>query len=253
MKPYQLYVFDMDGVLFRGQQVIEGAPEVIEKLQSKGAQIRYLTNNSSQTRRSFCEKLRSMNYDATPESIYTSAAGAASFVSGKRVFVLGEPGLVEELLAQGCVITDDNPEWVVVGICWSATYDMLDNAQWLIRNGARFLATNLDATYPIENGRLKPGAGALVAAVAAAAGIEPHVSIGKPEPALLEMIWRDTASAKSGTLLVGDRLDTDVVCAHRAGCDSALVLSGVSTRSEAASHSPPPTYILDDIAMLAME
>jgi 4-nitrophenyl phosphatase len=123
---------------------------------------------------------------------------------------------------------------------------MIDEAQWRIRQGARFLATNTDSTYPIECDRVKPGAGAVVAAIATAAEASPVV-VGKPEPTLMRMIWSETEIAPADTLLVGDRVETDIACAVAAGCDSALVLTGASCEHDIESGTRP-TYIYGSVA-----
>jgi 4-nitrophenyl phosphatase len=251
MKEYKLYVFDMDGVLFRGDEPTQNGPEIINEIAAGGAAIRYLTNNSTHTRRDYAEKLFEMGYPAEPAMIYTSAAGAAIFLGQTSAYVVGEDGLRKELTDIGCQVVDDEPaNWVVVGACWSLTYDMVDEAQWRIRQGARFLATNLDKTYPIENGRLRPGAGAIVAAVETAAEQCPEIVIGKPAPTLLRMIWSETGATPDETLLIGDRIETDIACAAAAGCDSALVLTGASTQADLKKAGVRPTYIYGSVADL---
>jgi 4-nitrophenyl phosphatase len=192
-----------------------------------------------------------MGYPAEPAMIYTSAAGAAIYLGKTSAFVVGEDGLRKELTDIGCQVVDDRPaDWVVAGACWGLTYAMIDEAQWRIRQGARFLATNLDKTYPIEGDRVRPGAGAIVAAVEAAAEQSPEVVIGKPATTLLRMIWSETEASSAETLLIGDRIDTDIACAVSAGCDSALVLTGASTQSDLKKSQVRPTYIYGSIADL---
>ncbi|HWP30660.1 MAG TPA: HAD-IIA family hydrolase [Fimbriimonadales bacterium] len=252
MKEYSLYLFDLDGVLYRGKEVIPGAVETLANLRKKGKTLRFLTNNSSYSREDCAEKLRKFGFDVDAREIYSSAYGTAKFLSGQSAWIIGEPGMKKELLQGGVEIVENRNEkadWVVVGICWTFHYDQLDEAQARIREGSRFLATNLDATYPDEGGRIRPGAGAIVAAVATAAGKKPDVVIGKPETMLIEMILEETGEAREKILLIGDRLDTDVVCAKRVGIDSALVLTGV-TSQEPAVEEPKPTYVLRSVAEL---
>lgn len=249
MKSYRLIVFDLDGVLFRGGTPIEGASEALQSLRGKSIEFRFLTNNSSQTRVAFAKKLQGFGISAEPGEIYNSGYGAARFLGRTSAFVVGEDGLREELSAGGVELVNNGPaKWVVAGVCWGLTYAMVDEAQWRIRKGARFLATNPDPVYPIEDGRVKPGAGAVIAAIATAAGKQPETVIGKPEPTLVELILGDTGIAASETLLVGDRIDTDIECARRAGCDSALVLTGVTNKQDAERIESRPTYILDSVA-----
>lgn len=253
MKEYSLYLFDLDGVLYRGKEVIPGAVEALAKLRTKKKILRFLTNNSSFERDDFAAKLCKFGFEVNASEIYSSAYGTAKFLSGQSAWIIGEPGMKKELRQWGVKIVENRNEkadWVAVGICWTFHYDQLDEAQERIREGSRFLATNLDATYPDEGGRIRPGAGAIVAAVATAAGKQPDVVIGKPETTLIEMIFEETGARREETLLVGDRLDTDVVCAKRVGVDSALVLTGV-TSQEPTVEEAKPTYVLQSVAELA--
>ncbi|MFN8140519.1 MAG: HAD-IIA family hydrolase [Fimbriimonadales bacterium] len=253
MKSYALYVFDLDGVLYRGDELIPGAVETVAQLRSEQKLVRFLTNNSSETRESRAQKLTAMGFEATPQEVYTSAFGASKILGATSAFVVGEEGLREELHSGGTkVITQhDFAEWVVVGICWNFTYQMLDEAQRRIRDGSKFMATNRDNTFPDSGGRIKPGAGSIVSAIEAAAGRPPDVVVGKPEPFLLEHILVDASIGPDKCLVIGDRLDTDVACANRAGCDSALVLTGVTSRDELDSQPNKPTYVTSSLAEFA--
>lgn len=224
----RLVVFDMDGVLFRGEDPTPGGPEVVQKILENGSRIAYLTNNATKTRGQFAEKLRQMNYVVQYDWIFSSAYGAAMRLRGSSAFVLGEEGLVSELCDAGVkVVTDREAEWVVVGACWHFNYALLDEAQWRIRKGAKFLATNCDAVYPVENGRLRPGAGAIVASVQTASGRPPDEVIGKPETKLLQMALDAFSVEPRQSLVVGDQVDTDIECARRLHVPYVLVLTGV--------------------------
>lgn len=228
MKQYRLYLLDMDGVLFRGQTVIPGAADAVRQIRERGAFVRFFTNNSTKTREHNARILQDFGIEAAPDEIMTSAVAAARFLRGTTAWALGEPGLHEELRAGGVHLVESGPaEWVVVGLQRNLSYHQIDEAQWRIRCGAKFVATNRDATYPIED-RVMPGAGAIVAAVATAAGKEPDVVMGKPEPRMIEAVLEETGVRREDALLVGDRLDTDIECARRAGCDAILVLTGVT-------------------------
>lgn len=179
-------------------------------------------------------KLQKLGFDAQEHEIYSSAFGAAKYLQKletKSVHVLGEDGLRQEL-SDAQMNFHEPPEWVVVGICWKLTYSMLDEAQNHIRNGAKFLATNRDATFPDEDGKIRPGAGSIIAALATCVNKEPDYVIGKPNPFLIELILNETQTPKEKTLLIGDRVDTDIAAARNAGIASALVLSGVATKED---------------------
>lgn len=242
MKRYKLYIFDLDGTLYRGSEVVEHAPSVVSALRASGAMIRFLTNNSGQTRSFFCEKLGKMGYEPRPEEVYSTATGAAQLCvdSGyRRVFAVGEPGLVATLHefgidavnagADGFVTAEGGEcDAVVVGICRTFTYAMMSAAMQHIRTGKPFIATNTDASYPLEQGRLEPGAGSIVAAVKTCSGKEPDVIVGKPNPLLVHQIANVAGVAMSEVLAVGDRYETDILSGLNAGCDAHLVLTGVT-------------------------
>jgi len=236
VKLYRLYVFDLDGTLYRGSEAVPEAVSTVAELRKRGAMIRFLTNNSGQTRAFYMEKLERLGFEPKSDEIYSSAIGAAKVCAEKglgRLFFVGEPGLRETLLESGAEVANSNEvengqaQAVVAGICHSFTYRWLNSALQQIVNGAQFIATNTDATYPIENGRVEPGAGSIVASIQTASGVAPLV-IGKPDPMMLRMILADTGVAAKDALAVGDRYETDIVSGQNAGVDTHLVLTGVT-------------------------
>jgi 4-nitrophenyl phosphatase len=246
MKQYKLYVLDLDGTVCLGNQVLPGAAEAIATLRERGALIRFLTNSSANTPAQFAAKLNATGVACDESEMLNSGVGAAKFCSKegyRSAFVVGEPGLIEVLAAHG-VRTVNAPHGTVqpqaestadaaiVGICRSFSYDLLNAVMQQILAGARFIATNPDATYPLEAGRLIPGAGSLVAAVRTCSGKEPK-AIGKPEPYLIDLLLEETGVEPRETLVVGDRVETDIDAGRAAGCDVALVMTGVT-------HEPPP-------------
>lgn len=260
MKRYRLYVFDLDGTLYRGTEAVPHAPEVVRALRASGAQIRFLTNNSGQTRAFFREKLDRMGYEARLEEVFSTATGAAQLCveSGhRRVFAVGEPGLLATLKEFGVAPVNEGldgkateaggeADAVVVGICRNFTYAMLSAAMQRIRAGAPFIATNTDATYPLEQGRLEPGAGAIVAAVKTCAGKGPDVVVGKPNPLLMHQVAQAAGVPLSEVLAVGDRYETDILCGLNAGCDAHLVLTGVTEKApDGVSWSPDLRGLLE--------
>lgn len=231
MKLYPLYIFDLDGTLFRGEEPIVGAASALAGLRRRGAQIRFLTNNSSQTRDTYVTKLLRLGFAAEPAEVYSSAIGTAAWLVENELrsaFIVGEPGLAATLEEAGVAVTGEAPQSVVVGICKSFSYDLLNQAMQHIRAGARFVATNGDPTYPMEGGRFIPGAGSIVASVRTCSEVEP-VFIGKPNPYLVDLILREAGVAAEDALVVGDRMDTDIEAGIRAGCPTLLVLTGAAT------------------------
>lgn len=232
----RLYIFDLDGTLFRGSEPTPNAPAVIDELRRQGSQLRFLTNNSARTPDELAAKLWQMGFNVDVEEIFTSSLGAASALRGQVdwAFVVGEHGLVNALwnvnIYKGPA---DGPGAVVAGICRHFTYDLMKQAmQLLLDPEIRFVATNTDATYPLEQGKLEPGAGSIVAALAACSGRTPEV-IGKPSPYLIDLILSKAGVAPKDCVVVGDRLDTDIEAGHRAGCETHLVLCGVTKEAPA--------------------
>ncbi len=232
MKIYPLYIFDLDGTLFRGQEPLPYARDVLAELRSRGASVRFLTNNSSVTPEAYVAKLRGMGFQCDVSEMFSSAMGAATLLAGSvsTAFVVGEVGISSALSAQGISVltgTSALADAVVVGICRSFTYDWMNEALQHLLSGARFVATNRDATYPMEGGRVVPGAGAIVASLVTCSGREPE-TVGKPSPYLVEMILASAGVQPEECLVVGDRYDTDILAGLAAGCPVHLVLTGVS-------------------------
>ncbi len=256
------YVFDLDGVVYRGLELQPQAREVILALRSRGHNVRFYTNNSSTSRAAYVLKLETLGIPTPIDHIMTSAYAAALYfieinAVGKTVFRIGERGMKEELEAVGMrvIAGDEEPDaridFVVVGIDREFTYAKLARAQDAILSGAQFIATNADATYPLEGGRLVPGAGCLVAAVETATSTQPFL-IGKPETYAFNKILEITNTPPDRAVMVGDRLDTDIQMGNRAGAGTVLVLTGVTSRGEAerAAGDLKPDIIIDTLADL---
>ncbi len=241
MRFYSCYAFDLDGTLYRGQEVVEGAVEALAGLRKKGAKILYLTNNSGLTQAQYVRKLESMGFEAEEDEVVSSGLAAAYYCQREgyqKVFVVGEPGLVATLESHGLevintdsqgrvVASDAHADTVVSGICRDAlSYKLLDSAMQVALKTQRYIACNSDLTYPIEGGRFCPGSGAIVAAIEACSGVTAKV-VGKPNPTILASALEKLGVPPSDALMVGDRLDTDIACGQAAGCDTLLVLTGV--------------------------
>lgn len=250
--PFRLAILDLDGTLFRGGAPIPHAVETVDAMRRAGIGTCYLTNNSSQTVSDYVAKLSALGFAVRPEEVLSSATGAATVCCERgwnSVFVIGEPGLVRTFqdagievrnAVDGCATATDDPDapTVVIGICRSFTYALLAAAMTPVRRGANFLATNRDTTYPVEGGNLVPGAGSLVAALAACTGREPEV-VGKPEPTLVRMALARFGVRPDEALMIGDRLDTDIEAGIRAGVPTHLVLTGVTEEAPPGVASSP--------------
>ena len=249
-------IFDLDGVIYRGQTPLPGAGDVTRWLHARDFQTYYFTNNSTKTRESYVELLAGYGISTDVDHIVTSASLTARYftdngLSRARVLVVGEDGLPAELREAGVRVVrrrGGKPvDYVVVGMDRKFTYAKLHEAQQAILAGATFIATNRDATYPIE-GNVIPGGGSIVAAVATAAEKEPLL-IGKPSPEAGKLITHMAGVAPHEALMVGDRLETDIEMGRRAGLLTCLVLTGISARQEAEALPPEsqPHWIVDTI------
>lgn len=249
-------VADMDGVLWRGDAELPGAADLLRYCQSRDLPFLLATNNASKRPEAYVERLAGMGVSVPRDAILTSALATAAYLAQRYpertpVYVVGGPGLAAALDEAGFELLPDagaQAELVVAGIDFDLTYDKLADAALQIRRGARFVGTNGDLTYPAEAGLL-PGAGTVLAAIRAATGAEPTV-IGKPEPAMFEIALERLATSPERTVMVGDRLDTDILGAQRAGMRTVLVATGVDDAESAADASIVPDLIVDDLPQL---
>ncbi len=247
-------IVDMDGVIWRGDQLIGDIPAAMNRLKELGYQIVFATNNSTRTQSMYVERFKKFGVALEEKQIITSAMASAYQLSkhlpgGGPVHIIGETGLRQALQARGFYPADENVLAVVVGMDREANYKMLTKACLLIRKGAPFFATNPDKTFPLENG-IGPGAGSLLALIETATDQHPVIA-GKPYPAMMEMALTELGLQPQEALVVGDRLDTDIAGGQNAGCRTALVLSGITTRAEANHFQPQPDLIVDDFVSLA--
>jgi 4-nitrophenyl phosphatase len=251
------FVFDMDGVLYRGNEALGGVNDVLNALAVRERRYILATNNSMSTPASYVTKLAAMGIAVPEEAILTAGLATRDYLvetlpPGAGIFVVGMPALREQLFTgtdlHPVQYGEEQPAAVVVGLDLAFDYAKLKAANQAIRDGALFVATNADATLPTESG-LVPGAGSIVAAVAVASGTAPIV-IGKPETLLLEKALERIDVAPEDAVMIGDRLDTDVAAGHRAGMLTVLVLTGVSTRDEVPTAEILPDLVVTDLTAL---
>jgi 4-nitrophenyl phosphatase len=241
-------IFDLDGVVYLGDQPVPGAGETLERLQAAGHHILFCTNNASRTRTQSAEKIRRVTgYPASPDQIASSAMAAGRLVpESARVLMVGGDGVAEAINDRNGILVDEvDADTVVVGIDFAFTYDKLDLASAAVRNGAVFIATNRDLTYPSPE-RLRPGAGSIVAAVEAASGVTPTTA-GKPEQTMRRLLSEMLVDGP--VTVIGDRPDTDLAMAHAEGWSSVLVHTGVTPAG--ASVHPEPTHRIASIVDVA--
>ncbi len=241
LKDIKLAIFDLDGVIYRGNTLIPGVDDIITHLKKLSIQVVFNSNNSTLTRQMYVEKLKKLNIDCVSDDIYTSASIAAEEItklkSKANIYVIGEKGLKEELKAKGHQICDQvrnfrNIDYVIVGLDRDFNYKKLAIAQNCISQGhAQFYATNADATLPDKDGEL-PGAGSMVAALKICTAQEPIYIFGKPSPIGIERILEKNNTHNKEAVIFGDRLDTDILAGNRAKIKTVLVLTGVTTRKQ---------------------
>ncbi len=241
------WILDLDGVVWLSETVIPGVPEAVARLRDDGHQVLFLTNNSSRRVDDMVEKLEGMGIPADAEEIVTSAQAAAAMLEpGSTALVCAGEGVREALAARGVTAVDDGPaDAVVVGFHKEFDYGRLNAAYQAVRGGARLIGTNDDVTYPTPDGPI-PGGGALLASVAAAAGVEPEVA-GKPHQPMADVVRARIGDAADEGILVGDRPDTDGLMAKLLGFRFALVFTGV-TQPDDLPVEPEPDLVADDLA-----
>lgn len=244
------FLIDMDGVVYRGSDLIPGADRFIRELQARQIPFSFLTNNSQRTRRDVVTKLGRMGINVDERHVFTCAMATARFLArqkpGGTAFVIGEGGLLHALHRNGYSIVDQDADYVVVGEGRSVTLEMLEVAIRLILAGSKLIATNLDPNCPTKSG-IRPGAGATVAFLEAATGAK-ALNVGKPSPLMMRMARKELNLAASETIMIGDTMDTDILGGMQMGYRTILVLSG-GTKAEDVDRFPyQPDLIVDSIA-----
>ncbi len=247
-----VWILDLDGVVWLADTVISGVPGAIGRLRAAGHQLLFLTNNSSRRVGDLVEKFGGMGIEVDAQEIVTSAQAAATMMApGSTALVCAGAGVREALELRGVATVGSGPaDAVVVGFHKEFDYDRLNAAYQAIRGGARLIGTNDDTTYPTPDGPI-PGGGALLAAVAAAAGMEPEVA-GKPYQPMADAVRARIGAAADHGLVVGDRPDTDGLMARRLGLPFGLVFTGV-THPDDRPFDPPPDFTAPDLATLVDE
>jgi 4-nitrophenyl phosphatase len=246
-------VLDMDGVIWRGSQTLPGAPEFFTFLGQHQIPFALATNNSTKTVDTYVEHLTTIGILAKSENIITSAVAAAEYIKSHYptdtpVYIIGGDGIRRNLASLGYQEDPERAKLVVVGLDFAVTYDKLKTATLLINAGADFIGTNGDRTFPLPEG-LVPGNGSILAAIEAATDKKPLV-IGKPEAAMFEVALRRLGTTPEQTVMIGDRLETDIFMGQQAGMVTAVTLTGVSRREDVARMSSPPDFIIENIAEL---
>ena len=246
------YLMDMDGVIVRGSEPVPGAPEFIARLRERGARFLVLTNNSIYAPPDLANRLRYLGIEVPDDAIYTSAIATARFLHSQRpngtAYVIGEAGLTTALHDVGYVLTEHEPEYVVLGETTAYSFERITRGVRLILAGARFIATNPDANGPAEGG-IAPATGAVAALIERATGVAPYY-VGKPNPLMVRTALRTIDAHSEDTVMIGDRMDTDIIMGIESGLETILVLTGVTTAAAVARFPYQPTRVVESVADL---
>ena len=247
------FICDMDGVIYRGNTLLPGVKEFVAWLEQNGKRFLFLTNSSERSPKELRQKLLRMGLDVGEEHFYTSALATASFLArqmpGCTAYVIGAPGLVNALYDRGITMNDVDPDYVIVGESATYNYEMISRAVSLVMKGARLIATNSDLTGPAESG-LVPACRALVAPVELVTGKKAYF-MGKPNPLMMRTGLQMLGVHSEEAVMVGDRMDTDVIAGTESGLTTVLVLSGCTSREEVDDYPYRPSYILNGVGDIA--
>jgi NagD protein len=252
MSDIRAVVMDMDGVIIHGDRLIEGAQEKIRSFEDRGLKFLILTNNSTYTTRDLAARLGFLGLEVPADALYTSALATARFLQTQKphgsAYVVGEAGLTTAMHEVGYTLTEHDPDYVVIGETTSYSFGRIAKAVQLVAAGTRLIATNPDPVGPGVGG-ITPATGALAALISRASGVDAYF-IGKPNPLMLRTALRALEVHSEEAVMVGDRMDTDIIMGVESGMETALVLTGVTRREDVDRFPYQPSRILDSIADL---
>ncbi|MDD2578725.1 MAG: HAD family hydrolase [Clostridia bacterium] len=243
------FICDMDGVIYHGQKILDGVKEFVEWLQRENKQFLFLTNSSERSPRELRLRLMNMGLDVEERHFYTSALATADFVASQSrrctAYVIGQSGLLNALYEVGVTFSDVDPEYVIVGETDNYAYDSIRKAVNLVLNGAKLIGTNPDMTGPAENG-IVPACKALIAPIELATGRTAYF-VGKPNPLMMRTGLKLLGCEREDAVIIGDRMDTDIIAGIESEIDTILVMSGVSSRETIGQFPYRPVYVLNHV------
>ncbi|MCU6601531.1 TIGR01457 family HAD-type hydrolase [Peribacillus frigoritolerans] len=255
MKSYKGYLIDLDGTMYRGTEQIAEAAGFINDLRKRDIPYLFVTNNSSRTPAQVADKLRSIGISTEDDQVFTTSMATANYIAeqkkGASVYVVGEEGIIEALKEKGMKLVEEHPDYLVMGIDRGINYEKLSKACLAVRNGAVFISTNGDIAIPTEQGLL-PGNGSLTSVVSVSTQVQP-IFIGKPESVIVEQALRVLGVPKEETIMVGDNYDTDILAGIKAGIDTLLVHTGVTTKERLKQYKEQPTHVVDTLDLWRFE
>jgi len=243
------FICDMDGVIYHGNRLLPGAKEFVDWLRNENKRFLFLTNASERSPKELCQKLSRLGIEVEKEHFYTSALATAGFLASQKpggsAYVIGEAGLINALYDAGFSMNDVNPDYVVVGESRSYNIETIQHAVKLVWRGAKLIGTNPDVTGPTEQG-IMPSTGALISPIEMATARKAYF-VGKPNPLMMRHALKRLGAAREETVIVGDRMDTDIIAGIEAEIDTVLVLSGVTSREDLPNFAYQPHYVLEGV------
>ncbi len=249
------FLIDMDGVVYRGSELITGADRFIDQLQQLSIPFMFFTNNSQWTRRDVVARLGRLGINVEEHNIFTCAMATARFLAAQKphgtAFIIGEGGLLQALHANGYSIVDRDPDYVVVGEGRTLSFEMLERATSMILKGAKLVATNLDCNCPTPGG-VRPGCGAVVAMLETATGRQAF-SVGKPSPVMMRAARKQMGLDAMHTIMIGDTMETDILGGVQMGCPTVLVLSGGAKEADLEKYAYQPDMIIESLGHIHPE
>lgn len=252
IKGKRAFISDMDGVIYHGNKLLPGVPKFVEWLKKEQKKFLFLTNSSERTPKELQEKMSRLGIDLEENVFYTSALATANFLASQKprgtAYIIGEAGLINALYNAGYTMNNYNPDYVVVGDTRSYSFEKIEQAVNLVLKGAKLIGTNPDLTGPVESG-IVPATKALISPIELATGRSAYF-VGKPNPLMMRIALKKIGCSNEETIIVGDRMDTDIIAGIESEIETLLVLSGISTLKTVDKFPYKPSYILDGVADL---
>jgi NagD protein len=249
IKGKKAFISDMDGVIYHGNRLLPGVPEFVDWLKRENKKFLFLTNSSERTPKELQDKMHRLGIDVDENVFYTSALATANFLASQKpkgtAFIIGEAGLISAMYNAGYTMNNVNPDYVVIGDTRSYNFEKLEKAVNLVLKGAKLIGTNSDVTGPVEDG-IVPATRALMAPIELATGRHAYY-VGKPNPLMMRIALRKIGCSREETIIVGDRMDTDIIAGIESEIDTLLVLSGITTLKMADKFPYRPHYILEGV------
>ena len=243
------FIIDMDGVIYHGNMLLPGVTEFLSWLESSGKKYLFLTNSPERTPKELHEKMDRLGINVGEDHFYTSALATASFLANQKpngsAYIIGDAGLIHAMYSVGYTVNNVNPDYVVVGDTHSYNFEMIQLAVNLVIRGAKLIGTNPDVSGPVENG-ITPSTKALIAPIEIATGKKAYY-VGKPNPLMMRIALRRLGVKREDAIVIGDRMDTDVICGLESEIDTLLVLSGISDHKTIDQFPYRPHYILNGV------